>query len=204
MSLRLLGVLALALVLPAAAQAQGAFKVGFVASDQIITRTPEFAVAQQQLQQQQQTVGTRVRFVQDSLNTVLQTQLADYESFRTSALATAESRRERETGLLQLQGQIEQAEQQGLQYLSYVEARLLQPVLDRVDTAIREEAVAQAVDLVMPNTANNAPVILYRSERVVDMTDAVLRRLGIDPNAPLPTAAPGTARPAAPTAPAGN
>ena len=196
--------LALALVLPAAAQAQGAFKVGFVASDQIITRTPEFAVAQQQLQQQQQTVGTRVRFVQDSLNTVLQTQLADYESFRTSALATAESRRERETGLLQLQGQIEQAEQQGLQYLSYVEARLLQPVLDRVDTAIREEAVAQAVDLVMPNTANNAPVILYRSERVVDMTDAVLRRLGIDPNAPLPTAAPGTARPAAPTAPAGN
>ena len=204
MSLRLLGVLALALVLPAAAQAQGAFKVGFVASDQIITRTPEFAVAQQQLQQQQQTVGTRVRFVQDSLNTVLQTQLADYESFRTSALATAESRRERETGLLQLQGQIEQAEQQGLQYLSYVEARLLQPVLDRVDTAIREEAVAQAVDLVMPNTANNAPVILYRSERVVDMTDAVLRRLGIDPNAPLPTAAPGAARPAAPTAPAGN
>lgn len=203
MSLRLLGALALAFVLPAAVQAQAAFKVGFVASDQIVTRTPEFAAAQQQLQQQQQTVGTRVRFVQDSLNTVLQTQLADYESFRTSALATAESRRERETGLLQLQGQIEQAEQQGLQYLSYVEARLLQPVLDRVDAAITAEALAQAVDLVLPNTANNAPVILYRSERVVDMTDAVLRRLGIDPAAPLP-AATGGARPAAPAPPAGN
>ena len=185
MTLRVLA--ALALVLPAAAQAQGVFKVGFVDSDQVVTRTPEFAQAQQRLGQEQQTVGTRVRFVQDSLNTILQTQLADYESFRNSALATPEARREREATLLQLNGQIEQAEQQGLQYLSYAEARLLQPVLDRVDGAIRAEAEAQRVDLVLPTTANNAPVILYQSERVVDMTDAVMRRLGIDPNAPPPT-----------------
>ena len=74
--------------------------------------------------------------------------------------------------MLQLQGLIEQAEQQGLQYLQYVNARLIQPILDRVDGGIRAEAAAQSIDLVIPNTANNAPVVLYASERVVDITEA--------------------------------
>lgn len=198
MTARLLGAIALALVLPVAAQAQAAFKVGFIDTDQIVVRTPEYAQVQTRLQAEQESVGTRVRFVQDSLNTVLQAQLADYETFRTSALATPDARRARETEMLQLQGLIEQAEQQGLQYLSYVNARLIQPILDRVDGGIRAEAAAQSIDLVIPNTANNAPVVLYASERVVDITEAVMRRLGIDPNTPIP----GQTPPAAPATPA--
>ncbi len=198
MTLRLLGALALVFVLPAAAQAQAAFKVGYIDTDQVVTRMPEFAAVQTQLGQQQTTVGTRVRFVQDSLNTALQTQLADYETFRTSALATPEARREREAAMLQLQGQMEQAEQQGIQYLSYVEARLLQPVLNRVDEMIQAEAAAQSIDLVLPTVANNAPVFLYASDRIVNITEAVMRRLGIDPAAapPAGVTAPGGARPA--------
>ena len=198
MTLRLLGALALVLALPAAVRAQAAFKVGYIDTDQVVTRMPEFAAVQQQLGQQQTTVGTRVRFVQDSLNTALQAQLADYETFRTSALATADARREREAAMLQLQGQIEQAEQQGIQYLSYVEARLLQPVLNRVDETIQAEAAAQSIDLVLPTVANNAPVFLYASDRIVNITEAVMRRLGIDPAAPLPAGvtAPGAPRPA--------
>jgi outer membrane protein len=204
MTLRLLGALALVLALPAAAQAQAAFKVGYIDTDQVVIRMPEFAQVQTQLGQEQTTVGTRVRFVQDSLNTILQTQLAASETFRTSALATADARRERETELLQLQGRIEQAQQQGLQYLSYVEARLLQPVLNRVDEAIQAEAAAQSIDLVLPTVANNAPVFLYASDRIVNVTEAVMRRLGIDPASPPPagvtapgasSGAPGVAAP---------
>ena len=202
---RVLGALALVLLVPAAAQAQGAFKVGFIDADQVVVRTPEYAQAQQLLQREQQSVGTRVRFVQDSLNTVLQTKLADYETFRNSAVATADARRTRETELLQLQGGIEQTEQQGLQYLAYKEAQLAQPALNRVDEAIRAEAAAQSIDLVVPNTANNAPVVLYASDRVIDITEAVARRLGVDLTAPPPgqqraPAADG----AAPAPPSGN
>jgi outer membrane protein len=204
MTLRLFGALALVLALPAAAQAQAAFKVGYIDTDQVVIRMPEFAQVQTQLGQEQTTVGTRVRFVQDSLNTILQTQLAAYETFRTSAVATDEARRTRETELLQLQGRIEQAQQQGLQYLSYVEARLLQPVLNRVDEAIQAEAAAQSIDLVLPTVANNAPVFLFASERVVNVTEAVMRRLGIDPASPPPAGvtAPGAATGAA--TPGGN
>ncbi len=200
MPFRLLGALALAFLVPAAAQAQAAFKVAYIDTDQIVVRTPEYALAQTQLRQEQQAVGARVRFVQDSLNTALQTKLADYETFRASPAATPETRREREGEMLQLQGAIEQAEQQGLQFLSFREAQLYQPILDRVDGGIRAEAAAQSIDLVIPNTANNAPVVLYASERLVDITEAVMRRLGIDPNA-APPAQPGATQPAPVSAP---
>jgi outer membrane protein len=183
------------------AQAQAAFKVGYIDTDQVVIRMQDFAAVQQRLAQEQQLVGARVRVVQDSLNQILQTQVQAYEAFAQSPLATEDARRQRQTELVQLQGQIEQAESQGLQYLSYVEARLLQPVLGRVDEAISAEAEAQTLDLVLPTVANNAPVFLYAGERLVNITEAVMRRLGIDPAAPVPGQQPaqgGAAPPAAP------
>ena len=190
---------ALALALAPAAWAQPV-KVGFVDTDQIVIRMPEFAQVQAQLEQQQRAVGTRVRVVQDSLQRVFQARAEEYQTFDASALATDEARRTRQQELLGLQNQIEQAEVQGLQYLSYTEARLLQPVLNRIDLAIQNVASGGGYDLVMPTVANNAPVFLYRSERVADLTPAVMNALGIDPDSPpLGQTAP-TAPPAAPGA----
>ena len=178
---RTVSLLAAVLALGASAAHAQAFKVGYVDTDQIVIRMPAFADVQTQLQQQQQAVGQRVRFVQDSLGQVLQTRVADYETFAQSAVATDEARRERQVELVQLQGSIERTEAEGLQYLSYVEARLLQPVLTQVDEAITAEAEANSYDLILPTVANNAPVFLYRSARVADLTVAVMERLGIDP-----------------------
>ena len=179
-----LSLLALAAVaLAATASAQPA-KMGFVDTDQIVIRMQAFADVQAQLQQQQQAVGARVRVVQDSLQTVFNTKLEEYQSFDQSPLATEEARRTRQQELLQIRGGIEQAESQGLQYLSYTEARLLQPVLNQIDAAIQAEAAAGGYDLILPTVANNAPVFLYRSERVVDLTPAIMARLDIDPDSP--------------------
>ncbi len=181
-------------------QAQ-ATKIGYVDTDQIVVRMPAFADVQTQLQQQQQAVGQRVRFVQDSLRQVLQTRVEEYQTFDQSALATDEARRTRQQEILQLQNGIEQSEVEGLQYLSYVEARLLQPVLTQIDTAIREEAEAGGYDLVLPTVANNAPVFLYSSDRVPDLTGAIMTRLGIDPDsAPLGQIDPQQQAPPAPSA----
>ena len=181
MTVRRLFLLAAVALLAPAALAQP-IKVGYVDTDQIVIRMPEFASVQQQLQQQQAAVGQRVRFVQDSLQTVFNTRLEEYQTFDQSALATDEARQTRQQELIELRGSIEQAEVEGLQYLSYAEARLLQPVLSRVDQAISDEADAGSYDIVLPTVANNAPVFLYRSERVIDLTPAVMGRLGIDPN----------------------
>lgn len=180
---------ALVLVLAAGAQAQ-APKIGYVDTDQVVIRMPEFAAVQTQLRGQQQAVGERVRVVQDSLGAVLRERVEAYQAFDQSALATDDARRERQTEILQLQARAEQVEAEGYQYLSYTEARLLQPVLARVDEAISAEARAQSVDLVLPTVANNAPVFVYASDRIVNLTEAVMRRLGIDPSAPAPSQGP--------------
>lgn len=171
------------LALAPSGQAQN-LKIGYVDTDQIVVRMPGFATAQTQLQQQQQAVGQRVRFVQDSLRQVLQTRVEEYQTFDQSAVATDEARRTRQQEILQLQGGIEQTEVEGLQYLSYVEARLLQPVLTEIDGAIRAEAEANGYDLILPTVANNAPVFLHASDRVPDLTVPIMTRLGIDPDSP--------------------
>ena len=104
--------------------------------------------------------------------------------FTAAAKLPRTERQERQQELLALQNDIEQAEVQGLQYLSYAEARLLQPVLNQIDEAIQAEAEAGSYDLVLPTVANNAPVFLYRSDRIEDLTVAIMTRLGIDPNTP--------------------
>lgn len=205
MTLRRLLLVAAAVVLAPAALAQP-MKVGYVDTDQIVIRMPEFADVQQQLQQQQLAVGQRVRVVQDSLTQVFQTKLEEYQTFDQSPLATDEARQTRQQELRQLQGSIEQAEVEGLQYLSYAEARLLQPVLTRIDQAISAEAEAGGFDIVLPTVANNAPVFLYRSDRVEDLTNAVMGRLGIDPDSPPLGQQQGPPAPpvAAPDTPAGQ
>jgi Skp family chaperone for outer membrane proteins len=172
-----------ALASAAPAQAQD-LRIGYVDTDQIVVRLPQFAEVQTQLRQEQQQIGGRVRFVQDSLGQVLQTQAAEYETFAQSALATDESRRERQVALVQLQNRIEQAEVEGLQFLSYREALLLQPILTSVDEAIQAEAEEGGYDLILPTTANNAPVFLYSSARVPDLTEPIMARLGISMDTP--------------------
>ena len=184
---RLLPVLALVLAVGVQAQAP---TIGYVDTDQVVIRMPEFTAVQAQLRGQQQAVGERVRVVQDSLGAILRQRVEAYQTFDQSPLATDDARRERQAEILQLQSQAEQAEAQGYQYLSYTEARLLQPVLARVDEAIGAEARAQSVDLVLPTVANNAPVFVYASDRIVNLTEAVMRRLGIDPSAPAPSQGP--------------
>ncbi|MEO0557461.1 MAG: OmpH family outer membrane protein [Bacteroidota bacterium] len=174
----LVALVGLAAIAPASAQT--GLKVAYIDPDRVIVQMPEFKQIQEQMRGEQQQVAARVRTVQDSLNTVLQTKMEEYETFDASPLATDEARQERQLELYQLQGGIEQAQSQGLQYLSYREAELLQPLQVKVDAAIRIVSQQQGIDLVLPSTANNAPVFLYVSNRLINITEAVMENLGID------------------------
>ena len=178
LQLALVALVALAAAAPVSAQT--ALKVGYIDPDRVILQMPEFKQIQEQMQAEQQQVAARVRTVQDSLNTVLQSKVAEYETFDASPLATDEARQERQIELYQLQGGIEQAQSQGLQFLSYREAQLLQPLQVRVDDAIRSVSQEMGIDLVLPSTANNAPVFLYVSDRLVNITEPVMSNLGIE------------------------
>lgn len=174
----LVALIALSAVVPASAQS--ALKVGYIDPDRVILQMPEFKQIQQQMQAEEQQVEQQVLFTQDSLRTVLETKVTEYESFDASPLATDSARQARQIELYEIQGQIEQVRSQGLRYLSYKEAQLLQPLQVKVDAAIRIVSQQMGIDLVLPSTANNAPVFLYVSDRLTNITRPVMENLGID------------------------
>ena len=179
MMIRILLIAAVAaMALPASAQAP--LKAAYLDSERIVQNMPEYAQVQQQLALQQRNVGAQVRAVQDSLQAVLQTEYESYQAFAASPVASDSAKANRAQGLLRLQGQIEEAEYRGLQFLSSYEMRLLQPVNNRLQLAIRAVAENQGIDIVLPATANNAPALLYVSDRIMDITQPVLTELGIE------------------------
>ena len=162
------------------AAAQAPLKAAYLDSESIVQNMPEYAQVQQQLALQQRNVGAQVRAVQDSLQTVLQAEYESYQTFAASPVASDSAKATRAQGLIRLQNQIEEAEYRGLQFLTGYEMRLIQPVNNRLQLAIRAVAESQGIDIVLPATANNAPALLYVSDRIVDITEAVLTELGIE------------------------
>ena len=116
MTFRILSLAALA-VAASAASAQAPLKVAYLDSERIVENMPEYEQVQEQLSIQQRNVGAQVRAVQDSLQTVLQTKYEAFQAFSASPVASDSAKSTRAQELLRLQGQIEEVEVRGLQFL---------------------------------------------------------------------------------------
>ncbi|HYE95642.1 MAG TPA: OmpH family outer membrane protein [Rubricoccaceae bacterium] len=167
---------ALAATLVPAAQAQNAVRLGYIDPDIIIVQMPEYREVQTQLQARQREIATDLQTREDTLRQ----RFEELQTMAASAVTSASAREAREQDILRRQQQLEDLQQAGLQELSRREAELMQPLLTRLQDAIDEEATAQNITMVFAARANNAPVLLYANEQAVNLTEPILRRLGIE------------------------
>lgn len=184
-----------ALVLFAGIQAvsaqDGPVSIAYIDTDAVILRMPGLDDVRTELQAEQVEVDSIIAEQaapkQDSLIQISQ----ELDQASRGAVSDQASLEAMQQDLMRLQYELEGMRQQGLQYLAATEARLLQPLLNQVDEAIATVSERENIDLVLSTTANNAPVVLYHNQRVVDITTSVMEELGIDPDAepqePLPT-----------------
>jgi outer membrane protein len=172
---RVLGLLAVVLLPLAGADAQ-TVRVGYLDPDVIIVQMPEYADVRDSLQAREREIAAELQQQQETL----QQKFQELQEMQDSPVLTAEARQEREQEIMQLQAELEQGQQRGLQDLSRREARLLQPLLERLQDAI--DAVSAELDLTMvfAARANNAPVILYASDDAVNITEEVMENLGLE------------------------
>ena len=148
-------------------------KIGYTDHELIIAQMPEYREILQQLQQE--AAGGQKEYqakVQE-----FQSKLEDYQ--KKQALLSPEARQKREAELMQMQQEIQQFLAEKEQALGQKEAELMQPLLEKLDKAIQEVAKEQGIDLVLRARAGNEPIILYASDRIVDVTEAVMRKLGL-------------------------
>ncbi|MFQ5568576.1 MAG: OmpH family outer membrane protein [Rhodothermales bacterium] len=165
---RIIGLATLCLLLIPSAYAQSV-KIGFVNTDVIIANMPEYQQVYTTLQQEAE--GDRTAY--QALIQDYQEKLDRYQ--KQQALLSEERRQEREQELIQLQQDIQQAETTSQQKLARREQELLQPLFDRVGTAIEEIAKEKSIDLVL-----QFPSVLYANDQtVLNLTPDVATKLGL-------------------------
>lgn len=173
----LLTVLLLAGSLTSPVQAQN-LKVGYTDHEIIIVNMPAYQDVQQKLQQEFQ--GSQAELQQ--LYQDYQARLERYQ--KQQSLLSEQVRQEREQELMQLQQQIQEQAASKDQEIAQREVQLMQPLLERVQGAIDKVAQNQGLDLVLRAQVGNQPLLLYvNQDRIVDITVAVARELGLDVDA---------------------
>ena len=168
------------LLFSASATAQVApLKVGYTDHERIIAAMPAFQQANQTLQQEanQDQAGLQAMFED------YQEKLDRYQ--KQQALLSAERRTEREQELIQLQQDIQNAEQTSQQKLGERQAELYAPIFEQVDEAIQAVAKEKGLDIVLrSNIGVTQPLILYVNEdKIVNITLDVALKLGLDVSA---------------------
>ena len=175
--------------------AQTPTKIGYTDVDFILGKLPEAKTIQNELEvtrsQFEKTIGDKIKEFQDKLDKYQKTAQSMNDVLR------ADSEKE----LQNLQESIQTLRQNSEQSLMQKQQQLLFPVLDKINGAIqtvgKENGYLYIINSDSGQSAN--PILLYVGSEEFNVTDLVLKKLGVDPKAVEP-AKPAAAAPAKPAA----
>ena len=153
----------------AAPVAQGQ-SAGYINQEAVLAQMPEMQQAQEQLQQAIQSEREELQSEQEQLQ-------QQFERFQNQGeMLSEQSRQERVQELRQQQQQLQKSMQQRDQQIAQRERELLRPVFDRFQGAVDAVAADRGLNFVIRNQA-----LLYVDDsEMVDITEAVASRLGVE------------------------
>ncbi|MFM7019277.1 MAG: OmpH family outer membrane protein [Aquirufa sp.] len=176
-------------ILPAKAQV----KIGFINADYILSQMPEAKQVEEDLKNTQKQYETlyqgKVKDFQDKL--------AAYEKLNADPKTADIIKQDKEKELQNLQTSIQEFQQNSQSSLQKKQAQLLQPLLKKVEENMHAVAAENAYTYVFNYDAGmgTAPILLHYPTDA-NMSDLVLKKMGITPKPVTATAAPATATPA--------
>ncbi len=177
-------------ILPAKAQV----KIGFINADYILSQMPEAKQVEEDLKNTQKQYETlyqgKVKDFQDKL--------AVYEKLSADPKTADIIKQDKEKELQNLQTSIQEFQQNSQSSLQKKQAQLLQPLLKKVEENMHAVAAENAYTYVFNYDAGmgTAPILLHYPTDA-NMSDLVLKKMGITPKPVTATATPATAAPAA-------
>ncbi|MHA8106273.1 OmpH/Skp family outer membrane protein [Aquirufa sp. 5-AUSEE-100C1] len=176
-------------ILPAKAQV----KIGFINADYILSQMPEAKQVEEDLKNTQKQYETlyqgKVKDFQDKL--------AVYEKLSADPKTADIIKQDKEKELQNLQTSIQEFQQNSQSSLQKKQAQLLQPLLKKVEENMHAVAAENAYTYVFNYDAGmgTAPILLHYPADA-NMSDLVLKKMGITPKPVTATATPATAAPA--------
>ena len=158
-----------AVLFPMLASAQ-TLKIGIVDTQELIAKMPDTAAAQKQLED----VSKKYQDEYTKLGEEMKRMVDEYQNMKEDELPAIRDRKTRE--LSDYQQKIQQFEQQADQDLQKMQYDLMSPVLQKIRTAIEAVGKEGGYSLVQNK---DAQIILYYDSPVVDITNDVKAKLGI-------------------------
>jgi outer membrane protein len=170
-------------ILPAKAQV----KIGFINADYILSQMPEAKQVEEDLKNTQKQYETlyqgKVKDFQDKL--------AVFEKLNADPKTADIIKQDKEKELQNLQTSIQEFQQNSQSSLQKKQAQLLQPLLKKVEENMHVVAAENAYTYVFNYDAGmgTAPILLHYPADA-NMSDLVLKKMGITPKPAAPAAAP--------------
>ena len=170
-------------ILPAKAQV----KIGFINADYILSQMPEAKQVEEDLKNTQKQYETlyqgKVKDFQDKL--------AAFEKLNADPKTADIIKQDKEKELQNLQTSIQEFQQNSQTSLQKKQAQLLQPLLKKVEENMHAVAAENAYTYVFNYDAGmgTAPILLHYPADA-NMSDLVLKKMGITPKPATPAAAP--------------
>lgn len=163
-------------------QAQTTAKIGFADVEYIFSQMPEA----KQIETELQTLQAQLKKQYDAKVAEFQKKLQEYQQYGNTVPDAVKQNTERE--LQQLQQNIQKLEQDSQENLQRKQVQLMEPVYAKVGKAIEDVAKEQGYTMVVNNQISGLDVVLYADEKS-DISDSVLKKMGITPQAAATTPA---------------
>jgi outer membrane protein len=166
---KILTVVALIIAFSSASRAQTAQKIGYIDFNTLIAAMPGVDSVKIKLQKYQQTLTDQL----DAMRAEFENKYLDYQSQSASMSDLIKQTKEKE--LQDLQGRIDGFQTKAQQDLQAKQQELLQPIVDKAKSAIKEVAKENKYTYVLNSIED---VVLFH-ETTDDLMDLVKKKLGI-------------------------
>ncbi len=158
-------------------------KVGFADVDYIFSQMPE----QKQIEQDLKSLQTQLKNQIDAKYQEYQKKLGDYQANINTMIDAVRANTERE--LVQMQQNIEKLQQDAQTTVQTKQTQLMDPVFKKVGNAINDVAKENGYTFILSQQIGGLDVVLYGDEKA-DVSDLVLKKLGVTPKPATPAPAP--------------
>lgn len=158
-------------------------KIGYADVDYIFSQMPE----SKQIDSELKSLQTQLKNQIDSKYQEFQKKLQDYNANLNNMIDAVRANTERE--LQQMQQNIEKLQQDAQTTVQNKQTQLMEPVFKKVGKAIEDVAKENGFTFILSQQIGGLDVILYGDEKM-DVSDLVLKKLGVTPKPATPAPAP--------------
>lgn len=153
-------------------------RIGYTNLELVLSYMPEA----QQVEAELRTYEKKILEQLNVKQAYLQTRIEEYTELKQQGKLSPVQEEERRKEIMRLDEEIKRFQEESEQNYLKKKVELLQPVIDKLQKAIRELAEAEGYDYILNNSnASGVATILYGPQSE-DVTEKLLRRLGIDPS----------------------